>query len=129
MPLRFVPERPHVWQRFISDPETGIWEGTILVGLSANRKLCQTPKHENTPVKVFDWWRRVDSNHGPTDNEATIVALKLYMQSLARQNAVEKGRARNLDATRSRTKPSSVGPSSNTESDASAIATSGPSSS
>jgi len=51
------------------------------------------------------WWRRVDSNHGPTDYEATIVALKLYMQSLARQNAAEGGRARNLGATRNRLNP------------------------
>ena len=33
--------------------------------------------------------RRGNSNHGPTDYESTIVALKLYMQSLARQNAAE----------------------------------------
>jgi hypothetical protein len=76
-----------------------------MVGLSANRKLCQTPKHENVPVKVVAWWQRVDSNHGPTDYEATIVALKLYMQSLARQNAAERGRSRNRGATRNRTTP------------------------
>jgi hypothetical protein len=31
----------------------------------------------------------LDSNHGPTDYESTIVALKLYMQRLARQNAAK----------------------------------------
>jgi len=56
------------------------------ISQNAKQRPSISDEQEDSGVS---WWRRVDSNHGPTDYESTIVALKLYMQGLARQNAAE----------------------------------------